>query len=399
MNTKLAHSDPAPSWAPVRRSCQLLCERAPQFAPEFAALIRAELPAYVAVPWDEHVEHVREQCVLVLRAVADRRRPNADELDVARQLGMRRASQNLNVQTVIGAFQLGNRELWNKIRSGPATIEPLLPEVGEIMWDAILIVTGALAAAHAEVSRALQADRITLQNRFVELLDSADFASAELTQIARVLGFDPGGTFQAVAANTVEVGPDRLGAVGHTIGHTSGTSVCAAKGTRLVIVGQGVPTDRLVRAFAAPKARKPLCALGVGLKRIGLAGAALSVADAVLALGAASGQHRVSRFEENWLPSIVLAQSATLRALVERQLPTVAANAVLRDTVEAFAEQNLSVARTAGVLQLHPNSVLYRLTRWEQLTGWDARSFHGLTTSLLACWIHEFSSTALPLDA
>lgn len=32
----------------------------------------------------------------------------------------------------------------------------------------------------------------------------------------------------------------------------------------------------------------------------------------------------------------------------------------------------------------HPNTVTYRLERWAELSGWDARSFDGLLRSVIA---------------
>ena len=47
---------------------------------------------------------------------------------------------------------------------------------------------------------------------------------------------------------------------------------------------------------------------------------------------------------------------------------------------------NFGVA-AARRLGLHPNSTMYRLARWHELTGWDPRTFRGLSLSLLACWL------------
>jgi hypothetical protein len=32
---------------------------------------------------------------------------------------------------------------------------------------------------------------------------------------------------------------------------------------------------------------------------------------------------------------------------------------------------------------------MYRLGRWQELTGWDPRTFAGLSISVLACWLAE----------
>jgi DNA-binding PucR family transcriptional regulator len=45
------------------------------------------------------------------------------------------------------------------------------------------------------------------------------------------------------------------------------------------------------------------------------------------------------------------------------------------------AQNSFSVTATARTLNLHPNTVKYRLDRWTQLTGWDPRVLRGLLNS------------------
>jgi DNA-binding PucR family transcriptional regulator len=54
----------------------------------------------------------------------------------------------------------------------------------------------------------------------------------------------------------------------------------------------------------------------------------------------------------------------------------------LADAVEAFADHGLSVVAAARALHVHPNTVIYRLGRWQTLTGWDPRTFRGLALSI-----------------
>ena len=56
----------------------------------------------------------------------------------------------------------------------------------------------------------------------------------------------------------------------------------------------------------------------------------------------------------------------------------------LRETVIAFAEADMSITRCARSSHLHANTVVYRLGRWRELTGWDPRTFFGLTRSFAA---------------
>jgi sugar diacid utilization regulator len=44
----------------------------------------------------------------------------------------------------------------------------------------------------------------------------------------------------------------------------------------------------------------------------------------------------------------------------------------------------MHVAKSAKSLNLHANSLGYRLDRWRKLTGWDPRTFEGLRRSVAA---------------
>jgi DNA-binding PucR family transcriptional regulator len=59
--------------------------------------------------------------------------------------------------------------------------------------------------------------------------------------------------------------------------------------------------------------------------------------------------------------------------------------ASLAETLEAYAACDLNVARSAEYLDVHPNTVHYRLRRVQELTGRDPRKFADLvelTTAL-----------------
>ena len=52
--------------------------------------------------------------------------------------------------------------------------------------------------------------------------------------------------------------------------------------------------------------------------------------------------------------------------------------------MDAFAAAGFSVSEASRTLAVHANTVAYRLDRWEELTGWDPRSFNGLVRSVAA---------------
>src|SRR4051794_13447190 len=155
------------SWQAVRDACHRLIGKMDEIAPAVTRSIREEEPAYRVVPLAEHRDHVREQQTRLLAALADGRSPDAEDLARAALLGRRRAEQGLLVETVIGAYHVGNREMWARLRSEPGPSPDTLLDVAALMWQSVQSVTASLAAAHAEVIRALHADQITLRHRLV----------------------------------------------------------------------------------------------------------------------------------------------------------------------------------------------------------------------------------------
>lgn len=375
----------ARSWRPVRDLCTGLIAQMDVLAPEFTRAIRAEEPAYGVVPLAEHERHVHEQQVRLLQAVADGREPDAGDLERADRLGRRRATQDVPVQAVIGAYHVGNRELWDRMRAQAGPSAPLLSDVAAMMWRSVQLITARLAEAHAEVTNALHADQITLRHRLVALLRPGQL-DPEATLIAERLGFDPAGRFIALSLRAVDVGGDGPARLGAVLDLLPGRAVTAQTRDSVVVLAQ-VPNQPDQVALVDAVARATRAAVAVGLERPTLDGAAESLRDSQRLLATMGSGPAVRHFADHWLAAVLLADTAELRPLVEPQLAAVRANPHLADAVLAFADHDLSATAAARAMGLHPNTTMYRLARWHELTGWDAKTFHGLALSLLACWI------------
>jgi sugar diacid utilization regulator len=123
--------------------------------------------------------------------------------------------------------------------------------------------------------------------------------------------------------------------------------------------------------------------LGFGQRRDGLAGARLSLAEAVRAVRLAGVLGRDVDFAEHWLLATVLGDAEHLD-LLDTGVRVATEHPHLADTVRTFAESGFSAAATARTSNLHANSVAYRLERWQQLTGWRLDKFEGLARSVVA---------------
>lgn len=367
---------------PDRDAASPLCERILGdlliTAPIMTARIRKALPEYDVVPLRDHVEHVHEQQSRLVRALMESRAPNEDDLARAAALGRLRASQGVSVEAVIGAYHIGNRGLWELLDQGATEERSFLPRLAAFMWESIELVGAQIAAGHSTVSRSQQARDLTLRHRLIELLANGPLGP-ESEEVARALRFDALRPFLAMCValeddTTLDIGLDQQRP-------ERGSVVAARHGACLVVLGQGDAAEDVLGRLRAefPKAR-----VGVGLRRPGLLGAAESLVDARRCLAAASEQQRIVEFDRHWWQAAIAAEHARLAPLVAGQEWVVAESPHLVQAILGFRDSGFSVTATARSLHLHPNSVAYRLERWQAVTGWDPRTFDGLSLSLLA---------------
>lgn len=363
-----------------------MLEEATSIVATLTGSIRAGQPEYAVVPEREHRQAVAVQVRNRLQALSEQRALRATEIEAATALAAERAAQGIPIDALIAAWQAADTLIWRMIvERSTHTAAPLLPAVGTLMFDAIRETTSAMAGAHNRVARGIDGDRVALAHRFMECVEDPGQQAASAV-VATRLGLDPGGTFvglvwspgpagdEAVAPQTVPVLP------GHLAADVVGRPVA---GGRLEMVTQA---ERLPESIAhGPDAGSPGGLWGIGLARRGLSGAHESLGDARIAFGAASAQRPIRTFTQDWHEAVLLAERSRLDPLLAPTVEVARAHPHLAETVLAFAAADMSVAATAPAVHLHANSVTYRLHRWSQLTGMEARSFAGLSQSVVAC--------------
>jgi hypothetical protein len=366
-------------WASVTDLCQRVLARLPELAEATTSRIRQDLSDYGAVPPAEHLAAVTDQLHRRLRAIADRRPLDGSDLENAARLAERRARQGVSVDVLIGAYHIGDRELWRMLSADPGAAAPLLPEVGALMFESLHATSTVLAGTHGDVARQLQSHRITLSQRLVELLSAGD-SSAEAERVGHALGFDPEGRFVALVWRPERPQLGLTAELQRELDRQPGVVAYSYQQTEAVLVAQGAPD-------LAGLAERYLTdgVVGIGLERSSVRGAAESLADARLALAAASTGHRVLNFGEVWIDACVLSQAARLRPLVADAVGIARAHPHIAEAVLAFAGASMSIADTARAMHLHANTITYRLDRWAHLVGWNPRTFDGLVRSVVSC--------------
>ena len=373
---------PAPGWEGIADTCRRVAAELPAIADHVVRCIETEIPSYAGhpiPPADLSLSVLRNLEALLLD-IAERREPGRDEIEIRRELGRRRAMQGLAIEALIQAFHVGYRELWNRLieeaSQVPGASSELL-QAATTAWNWINQATHAVLEGYQEIVRSREMYAVGARQRFVELLLAGEQASDEAIEAARSLGFDPGGSFRAAYARAPGVHdasyfqPDLAGLTGHLL--------FTPRGDALLIISQGFDVEELESAISK---LTPGAGVGIGLERSGLDGVRESIGDAERALEIATRQGRTSRFEDDWLEASLLPWEERLRELLQPAAEVARRSPHLAEAVRAFARCSFSVSDVAGLLSVHPNTILYRLNRWELLTGWNPRSFDGLARSL-----------------
>jgi len=387
---------PAPDgWPAMAELCESVAADLSRVVAATVDKIREEIPDYRVVDRAEHELHVSRQYEGLLTGLVTRRPPAPEEIEQARALGRQRAGEGLPMEAMIGAFHVGYREMWNVLLiRADARDERLSSQLVRLVgtaWTWVQQSSSAAADAYGEAVRAEDASQLSLTYRFLEALHTQSSDAVGLAQLARALSFDPAARFQAVCAPAEAWSDERLAELRVRMRRWKGTMRCVNRGTTMLALVQNVEIDGLTQAMHRYDQRMPI---GIGLSRVGLAGAVASVIDAEEVLPLALRAGRAVSFDSEWLLATLLPSATRLAALLERCREPATTYPAVADTVRGFAENGLSLTAAGRAMHLHPNTVKYRLERWRQLTGWDARTWDGLSASMLALGL--FAGQAVP---
>lgn len=378
-----------PDWLPIARICRRIAESEPAMTIAVATRIKNELPMYAdtaGVPAEDLLTAVARNIEMMLVATAQQRGPTPAELVAEKELGRRRAAQGAPIDALLQALFVGYRELWSELircagDDGPEARDLLLTSAATV-WQWVHELTNAIGESYREHSRERTAQIDALREQLFQALVGGDVDSEQVATTARLLGFDIRTAFTAVAFGIEGDEHQREDVVDLVTASTrggSGTGHAQVRGGTLYLLAQGGDLKALA---ARIDQLRPAVPVGVGMSRIGLRGAHLSLGDAdrAMALSAKRGQ-RVE-FADDWLAASLLPTMPRLTELLAPAADRHVTESQLAETVLAFSE-SFSQSAAARSLGVHVNTVAYRLARWHELTGWDPRTFDGLARSMV----------------
>jgi len=363
---------------------QRLAADIPRLSGRVSREIRSEIAGYDPVPIAEHDRDVCRQIEDIVLGLQYRRPPGPEQIELAREIGRRRSTEDVPLTDVIEAYHIAFREIWNGLLEQSQEVESagggVIDHVG-LLWNWIHRLSAAVADAHSEHSRGNEAARATLRQQLVDAIANG-LTGDEQEVIAEQLGYEVAENFLVVC--TEPDSSDGINQTNRMLASSNGVGHCCNYADRLVIVSQGIDLE-LLRKLG--QRRSPATHLGIGIPRRGLMGATLSLQDATDALARARSGHAEVSFRQEWLGSVVAANRDRLAPILSTGAAAGDRHSALADTVRAYAANGFSISACARELNIHPNTAKYRLDRWAVLTSWRIDSFDGLVNSICALYL------------
>jgi PucR C-terminal helix-turn-helix domain len=359
----------------------------PSGAPATTARVAA-LPSYGAVPADELTTGIQLSFAAALAAMTQRRPPGPDE-DLSRyeRSGERRARQRVALADLIQAWTIGldvaRADAFRRVPAGPYR-EAILLEAVELMtaWNTLGMSAAAAAHRRVEFQLAMQEQHDAANVvRGILLGRAGDRAIGDLER----LGVDPAGEYYAVR---VRPGPSwDL----EQIERWLGTRQTAARSNGLAALMDGD-----VAGFVASRPadlQVPVCAGVAGPVPLAGIADAFRRASRALEAAAATGRAGLTDLRALGLIPAVLADADVSRGVAQRYIAPLErdgrAGATVLETVRLYLEHDCQVPQTAAALGVHPNTVRYRVSRFEQLTGSSLRHPESLAEAWWALRRHR----------
>ncbi len=318
--------------------------------------------------------------------------PDTDPFDAPRATGQRRAEQGMPLESVLHAYRLGYRIIWEGLvrqarEQGPSGIEGLVEAATEV-W----ILVDEFSSAVADAYRGTEADFARRNDRRRDalvdaLLEGRGRERALAADAAVTLDLPEHGSYAVIVLAGTETSRTATAAL-RSGGLRVAWRIRPDREIGLVSLGPAHPADvaRLLEAAGGLRA-------GVSPAVEGLADVDVAHRLAETALQTLPAGVPIVAELDTRLPGALLVTAPDLSArLLRRTLgPLLDLETdectLLRETLRTWLDTGGSASQTAAKLYCHRNTVLNRLRRLETLTGRSVdRADHlvELSLSLLA---------------
>ena len=339
-----------------------------QVAETALGALRKVLPSYREVGDETLRASGLRNSAFVRKTLVARRLPSEGELAEAAVAGAERAEQGVSVSDMLSAHRLSIhqiREFLTEAATAAGCSPAVTLEMVQLVWALADAVGVRLATVHrdAEIEIARHGERQRAE--FLRGLVFGSVAPAEIRRLGPAYHLTPDLRYVALR------GRPAPGTTAEELVRALRASIRAGGQHGFIDVLEG---DVVGVAPRPPSLDGPIGVVGVGPPAdLTAIEPSYATASRVLEVAERFGLPGVHRLEDLSLRVAVAAEDELGEVLVGRYLRPlqklgVRAAAVL-ETVAAFIEHGLSVKATAEALDVHQNTVRYRLGRFEELTG------------------------------
>ncbi|MFE3000991.1 PucR family transcriptional regulator [Nocardia sp. NPDC059246] len=344
---------------------------AAQLTDRIVARARTEMPGYGALSATAIGRDTRGLVDRLFAALREERPLTDDDVRALREYGETRARQGVSLVDVQNGCRIAVREVLDVLAaaagSGRLADRNLLAVTRDLL-DIADQATMAFSGGHREVELELARQDQQERVEFVRGLLLGLLGPADIRVDAQRFGLELDADYRAVrvgAGDSVATAELRrvLGGVpargltavvdGNIAGFVTASAVFDAGIDGVIGIGSAVRLDHLPRSFR-------------------LAGRMLSTAVVY-------GVRGIADLDRLGLLPMVTVDPDFGSELARRFLDPLADGDMARslvDTVECYLESGMRIDATAARLVVHPNTVRYRISRFEQQTGADLRAAH-----------------------
>lgn len=339
-----------------------------QIADRVVERVRGEMPdSFAGVPYDEHRAGIVAALELLVSARLGNPEPSFGGAQVLRELGERRARQGVPVDDLLRSWRMGveeatayAREVAPRTDSQPEELFDLFQQAFRLADEAMVSISSGHrrdpAQGEPETERRAALVRGTLLGRL---------SANELHSGFAALALDPLVPYRAFRARGT--GPEDFERIDAALEPTTGDLERAGLVAELEQEIVGFSKEEL------PRGELPLVAVGPPGLPAELAGS-YRTAGRVLAAAESFGLAGVHDLASAGLLAAVIEDPELGAALAEQLVAPVLelpSGGEILATVDSWLAGGMRVEPAAERQFVHPNTVRYRLRRYEELTGAD----------------------------
>jgi hypothetical protein len=373
----MKHPASGPVGAQVALLGARMLERAGELADEMVERIRAAVPVYrsdAAITAAELRQTCLENIDFIFRPMGHTPARTSPE---SRDNGRRRAQAGVPLASVMEAYRVSARFLWERLAE-PASTGEVAPETAlaaaSEMWLVLDTFTQEMADGYREEVTSQTLSREAERSAVVQALLEGRLDDASIWEAADILRLPAQGPYVVIAAQVLDVGRHALARVEDVLRPLGVASAWrllhdAEVGiARMPVAHPGIET--LANTLEATAKGR----VGISPPYYDLRKTAEALKLARIALRGACDERRVTVFDRDPLAIAAASAPQVMRTVARTTLGPLdhvapRDRALLLDTFGAWLDADGSANRAAAALFCHPNTVRHRLRRLQDQTG------------------------------